>query len=125
MVDALEEIHRLLRGSGTLIEIHPVHGAWIEVRSGADVAFVEADPGFDSDDDLRPTAEALSAIVRRGRFVIERSQEFDFLTYFECEDEGVAVFDQVLLALRDFHQNPEWRYVQEGPIWRGKRVLRW
>ncbi len=55
----------------------------------------------------------------------ERPNEFDFLTYFECEDEGVPVFDQVLLALRDFHQNPEWRYVQEGPIWKGKRVLRW
>ena len=81
MVDALEEIHGLLRRPGTLIEIHPVHGAWVEVRSGADVAFVEADPGFDSDDDLRPTEEAVSAIVRRGRFVIERSQEFDFLTY--------------------------------------------
>ena len=55
----------------------------------------------------------------------ERPNEFDFLTYFECEDEALPVFDEVLLALRDFHQNPEWRYVQEGPIWRGKRVLRW
>ena len=55
----------------------------------------------------------------------ERSGEFDFLTYFECEDEALPVFDQVLNALRDFHQNPEWRYVEEGPIWRGRRVLRW
>jgi len=55
----------------------------------------------------------------------QRPNEFDFMTYFECEDDGVAAFDQVLLALRDLHQNPEWRYVQEGPIWRGKRVLRW
>lgn len=55
----------------------------------------------------------------------ERTNEFDFVTYFECDDEALPVFDQVLLALRDFHQNPEWRYVQEGPIWRGKRVLRW
>jgi hypothetical protein len=30
-----------------------------------------------------------------------------------------------MTALRDLHQNPEWRYVQEGPIWRGRRVLRW
>ena len=55
----------------------------------------------------------------------ERPNEFDFMTYFECEDDSVAVFDQVLLALRDCQQNPEWRFVQEGPIWRGKRVLRW
>ena len=55
----------------------------------------------------------------------ERAGEFDFVTYFECDDEALPVFDQVLAALRDFHQNPEWRYVEEGPIWRGRRVLRW
>jgi hypothetical protein len=55
----------------------------------------------------------------------EREGEFDFLTYFECDDDGLGVFEQVLTALRDFHQNPEWRYVEEGPIWRGRRVLRW
>ena len=51
--------------------------------------------------------------------------EFDFITYFECEDEHLPVFDGVLENLRDPQQNPEWRFVQEGPIWRGKRVLRW
>lgn len=55
----------------------------------------------------------------------ERKGEFDFITYFECDDESLPVFDQVLTSLRDFHQNPEWRYVEEGPIWRGRRVLRW
>jgi len=55
----------------------------------------------------------------------ERPDEFDFVTYFECDDEGLPVFDVVLQSLRDIYQNPEWRYVQEGPIWRGKRVMRW
>ena len=55
----------------------------------------------------------------------ERPSEFDFVTYFECDDEALSVFEQVMTSLRDLHQNPEWRYVQEGPIWRGKRVLRW
>jgi chlorite dismutase len=55
----------------------------------------------------------------------ERPGEFDFLTYFECDDQALPVFDQVLNALRDTRQNPEWRYVEEGPIWRGRRVLRW
>lgn len=55
----------------------------------------------------------------------ERPGEFDFVSYFECDDESLPVFDQVMVALRDFHQNPEWRYVEEGPIWRGRRVLRW
>jgi hypothetical protein len=55
----------------------------------------------------------------------ERDGEFDFVTYFECDDEGLPIFDQVLNSLRDPHLNPEWRYVEEGPIWRGRRVLRW
>jgi hypothetical protein len=28
-------------------------------------------------------------------------------------------------ARQDTAQNPEWRYVQEGPLWVGRRVLRW
>lgn len=55
----------------------------------------------------------------------ERSGEFDFVTYFECDDKSLPVFERVLTSLRDSGQNPEWRYVEEGPIWRGKRVLRW
>jgi hypothetical protein len=55
----------------------------------------------------------------------ERPDEWDFITYFECDDDGLPVFENVMTSLRDFHQNPEWRYVQEGPIWRGRRVLRW
>jgi hypothetical protein len=55
----------------------------------------------------------------------ERPGEFDFMTYFECDDEALPVFDSVLQSLRDTQQNPEWQFVKEGPIWRGKRVLRW
>jgi hypothetical protein len=54
-----------------------------------------------------------------------RSNEFDFITYFECADENLEVFDEMCRALRDQRQNPEWKYVQEGPEWRGIRVLRW
>jgi hypothetical protein len=55
----------------------------------------------------------------------ERANEFDFITYFECDDAALPVFDEVLTSLRDVRQNPEWRFVQEGPVWRGRRVLRW
>ncbi len=55
----------------------------------------------------------------------QRPNEFDFITYFECTDENIAVFEQVCRALRDERQNPEWKYVLEGPEWRGRRVLRW
>ena len=55
----------------------------------------------------------------------QRQNEFDFITYFECTDENVPVFDEMCRALRDECQNPEWKYVLEGPEWRGRRVLRW
>ena len=55
----------------------------------------------------------------------QRPDEFDFITYFECTNESMPVFDHICRALRDERQNPEWKYVMEGPEWRGKRVLRW
>jgi hypothetical protein len=55
----------------------------------------------------------------------ERSGEFDFITYFECEDEYIPTFEKIHQGLRDIARNPEWLYVEEGPIWRGRRVLKW
>jgi hypothetical protein len=55
----------------------------------------------------------------------QRPGEFDFITYFEYDQEHAEIFDRVHRALRDTSQNPEWRYVREGPLWRGRRVLKW
>lgn len=75
------------------------------------------------------SAEAgISTIFRRLYYNPDghgREGEFDFITYFECADEHLCTFDRICAALRDVTQNPEWRYVVEGPEWRGKRVLRW
>jgi len=68
---------------------------------------------------------ALSRLSGRNPDGYQRPNEFDFITYFECTDENIPVFDQICRALRDERQNPEWKYVLEGPEWRGKRVLRW
>jgi hypothetical protein len=54
-----------------------------------------------------------------------RPGEFDFITYFECEAAHADTFARVHHALRDTVRNPEWRYVREGPLWRGRRVLKW
>jgi hypothetical protein len=50
---------------------------------------------------------------------------YDFLTYFECADPDVPAFDVVCAALRDVRRNPEWRFVREGPTWRGRRMPSW
>lgn len=55
----------------------------------------------------------------------QRDGEFDFITYFECEDAHLATFENVHRALRDTARNPEWKYVREGPLWKGRRVLKW
>ncbi len=55
----------------------------------------------------------------------QRANAFDFVVYFECEDDHVEAFEHVWRALRDPSQNPEWDFVEEGPLWRGRRVLRW
>jgi hypothetical protein len=54
-----------------------------------------------------------------------RDGEWDFITYFECGDDDLALFENTLGAMRDTSRNPEWRFVEEGPLWRGKRTLRW
>lgn len=53
------------------------------------------------------------------------SETYDFVTYFECADAGVATFDAVCANLRDIAANPEWQFVREGPTWRGRRVAGW
>ncbi len=45
----------------------------------------------------------------------ERQGEFDFVTYFECDDDALPVFDQVMTSLRDIRQNP-------GMALRGRRT---
>lgn len=54
-----------------------------------------------------------------------RPGEPDFIAYFECPETHLDTFARVHGALRDTSQNPEWRYVEEGPVWVGRRVLRW
>jgi hypothetical protein len=76
----------------------------------------------------RAAEAGIAAIYRRVYYNPDgagRDGEFDFVTYFECADEHIETFNQICRALRDERQNPEWRFVIEGPEWRGKRVLRW
>ena len=81
MVHALEEIHRLLTPGGELLDIHPVptETAVQVVLNGA-VLFAEASPDHDHLEEEQ-AEDALAQVVRRGLFVIERSEEFTFHVY--------------------------------------------
>jgi hypothetical protein len=88
MVHALVEIGRLLRRDGTLIDIHPcLEAPFIKVFSGGVVSFAEPDPSYDYEDDLQHAEEALAAAVQLGAFSVDRSREFDFLTYASSVSE--------------------------------------
>ena len=49
-------------------------------------------------------------------------ESYDFVGYFEFAEADAPVFRQVMASLRDTQQNPEWKYVLEGPEWWGRRV---
>jgi hypothetical protein len=70
-------------------------------------------------------ADGIPCLLRRtyrNRTEPATAGEYDFVTYFECSDDAVPMFYQVCAALRDVRRNPEWRFVREGPTWRGRRV---
>jgi SAM-dependent methyltransferase len=96
MVHALEEIQRLLKPDGCLIDIHPVPEApLIEVHQGAEILFAEPSPDHDAKDEHH-AEDALARIAERRLFVIESSGEFDFLIY------GSSVAE-----LRDYREKTE------------------
>jgi hypothetical protein len=81
MVHALEEIHRLLQPGGTLIDIHPVQDAWVEVRLDGNVLFTESDPGYDPDDDIGSTEGALRSVLDHTLFVLDGTRTFELLCH--------------------------------------------
>ena len=100
MIPALEETHRLLGPSGTLIDIHPVPGtAEVEVHSAGQVVFAEPASASADEGELHAD-EALAQAVARGLFVSERHTEFDFRIY---GSSGRELRD--FLAEADAHSN--------------------
>lgn len=78
MVHALEEIHRVTRPAGTLIEIHPaLEFPFLEVRSNEELFFSENDPGFDWEEDSRHAEAAVATVVGRGLFILQERRRFE------------------------------------------------
>jgi hypothetical protein len=114
MVHALEEIRRLLKPAGTLIEIHPAVDAppLVEVMSNGARSFSEDDPVFDYEEDLRQAESAVATVIERELFVLEERRRFELRTYAasvkELRDHWtlVGAYDpeepeETLLRLRD------------------------
>jgi hypothetical protein len=83
MVHALEQTHRLLKPTGSLIEIHPsVEPApSVEVRSSGGLSFSEDDPGFDYVGDLLHAERAVATVLDRDLFVLGGRHTLEFRTH--------------------------------------------
>ena len=56
---------------------------------------------------------------------ISAPNEFDFITYFECTDENLPVFDQICRALRDRAPEPRMEVRARGPGVAREAGARW
>jgi hypothetical protein len=81
MVHALEEIHRLLRPAGCLIDIHPAPApTLIEVHRGGTIRFSTQVPG-QTFEDVQCADDALAQVIKKGLFAVEQAGQFDWRTY--------------------------------------------
>jgi hypothetical protein len=88
MVHALEEIWRLLKPNGCLIDIHPLaEPSLIKVYQGESLLFAESDPGYDYEPELRHAEDSLDEVVQRGLFALEGTGEFNLITYSSSVSE--------------------------------------
>ena len=95
MVHALEEIHRLLRPDGVLIDIHPAREApLVEVHADGQIVFTETYLRAHGDDVVQAD-EALEEVVRRSVFAEEAVRAFEFMTYGSSVAELRAFFEEV------------------------------
>ena len=83
MVHAIEEIHRLLKPTGTLIDIHPVaESSPIEIHQGKKIELAGYLSVRQWCIDYQQADNALTEIVERALFVVEREKVFDSLTHY-------------------------------------------
>ena len=97
MVHALEEIHRLLKPSGFLIDIHPVsEPSPIEIYQNGNIDLVGHLLVHQWCIDFQQADSALNEIIRHGLFTVEQKGMFDTLTYYDSAAEmGTALKESI------------------------------
>ncbi len=88
MVHALDEIHRLLKPTGALIDIHPVAvSSPIEIHQGGEINLAGNLLVRQWCIDYQQADNALTEITQRGLFAVERESNFDSLTHYSSVAE--------------------------------------
>jgi len=109
MVHALEEIHRLLKPDGELIDIHPVseHSS-IEIHQNRNIDLVGYLEVNQWCVDFQQADDALAGITKRGLFSVEQKGNFDTLTYYDSAEEmGTAFKESIHKYARDDQSTDE------------------
>ena len=103
MVHALEEIHRLLKPDGALIDIHPVsEPSLIEIHQAGKVDRVGLLSVRQWCFEFEQADIALAEIIQRGMFTVERNALFDLPTHYTSAAElGADLKDSVEIFARD------------------------
>lgn len=103
MVHALEEIHRLLKPAGALIDIHPVsESSPIEIHQSGRIDLVGYLSVRQWCIDFQQADNALTEIAQRGLFVVEHKIVFDSLTYYDSAAEmGTSLKESIDKFARD------------------------
>ena len=103
MVHALEEIHRLLKPNGFLIDIHPVaeHSS-VELHQNGKTHLVGQLEVSQWCVDFQEADKALDEIIQRGTFTVEEKGMFETLTYYDSATEmGTALKQSILKYVRE------------------------
>ena len=103
MVHALEEIHRLLKPDGALIDIHPVsEPSPVEIHQAGNVELVGLLSVRQWCFEFEQADIALAEIIQRGMFTVERNALFDLPTHYASADEmGTDLKESVEIFARD------------------------
>lgn len=81
MVHALEEIHRLLRPEGALVDIRPyAEPSIVKVLANDQILFAEPRREDDSESVI-DSDRAMERILARNVFAVERAADFEFFSY--------------------------------------------
>ncbi len=95
MVHALEEIHRLLKPDGILIDIHPSAEPFlVEVYRDGRCLFSEPRT-YGSTEGYRLADEAFEHVVQHHHYILERNEQFDYHVYASSIDELFDYYAQI------------------------------
>jgi len=88
MVHALEEIRRLLKPAGVLIDIHPVaEGTPIEIHQAGRIELAGNLSVPQWCTDFEQADSALAEVIQRGLFAVERETVFDSVSHYDTAAE--------------------------------------